>query len=226
MLFGHLWKHSTCPLQLLLGGSLKVMYLHNKIFVGALWKESTYTLKLLLGALWKQCTYTLQLLLGAPLKARNFTLQLLLWAPLEASKVPALFSVGGPFESGVLTCDMFCSTLYEWIISFSPKIRKIYARKTYRGGQKKGPRGKCLTRLPLTTPLIVVLTNMFLKSLGRIRKTLQLLSCCVCSLHIQYTTVTITTTYSSFKQCFQDDVSIFMNLSNMFLLNLLNLSNL
>ena len=160
------------------------------------------------------------------MKARNFTLQLLLWAPLEASKVPALFSVGGPFESGVLTCDMFCSTLYEWIISFSPKISKIYARKTYRGGQKKGPRGKCLTRLPLTTPLIVVLTNMFLKSLGRIRKTLQLLSCCVCSLHIQCTTVTITTTYSSFKQCFQDDVSIFMNLSNMFLLNLLNLSNL
>ena len=51
-------------------------------------------------------------------------------APLKAKYLHITVSVGGPFESGVLTYDLLCSTLYEWVISFSPKIRKIYSRNT------------------------------------------------------------------------------------------------
>ena len=87
------------------------------------------------GPLWKQITFKLQLLFGAPLKAKYLHIKI---------------SVRGPFESKVLAYDLLCSTLYEWIIRFSPKMRKIYARNTSRGAPKKGlGRGKCLACLLL-----------------------------------------------------------------------------
>ena len=70
-----------------------------------------------------QSTYTFQWLLGAPLKAKY---------------LHSTVSVGGPFESRVLTYDLLCSTLYVWIISFSSKLRKMYARNTSRGAPNKG----------------------------------------------------------------------------------------
>ena len=62
-------------------------------------------------------------------------------------------AVGSPFESRVLTSDLLCSTIYEWIISFSLKIRKIYAHKNSRGDPKEGgPRQvPCLPPLKHTT---------------------------------------------------------------------------
>jgi len=67
-------------------------------------------------------------------------LQLLLGAPFKAKYLHSTVSVGGPFESRVLTYELLCSTLYVRIISFSSKLRKIYARNTSRRGTKKrGP---------------------------------------------------------------------------------------
>jgi len=43
----------------------------------------------------------------------TFKLQLLLGAPLNAKYLHITVSVGGAFESGVLTYDLLCSTLYE-----------------------------------------------------------------------------------------------------------------
>jgi len=141
--WGPVWKQGAYTLQLLLSSSCESkVFTHCSCCWGPLWKQSTYTLQFVLGALsmkfeskvrthfsscwgplWKQITFKLQLLLRAPLKAKYLHITV---------------SVVGPFETKIPTCDLLCSTLYKWIISFSPKVRKIYARKTSRGGPKHG----------------------------------------------------------------------------------------
>jgi len=72
---------------------------------------------------------------------------------LKAKYLDTTVSVVGALENRILTCDLLWD---EWMLSFSPKVRKTYARNTSRGGpQKGGTRGKCLARLPLNTALII-----------------------------------------------------------------------
>jgi len=47
-------------------------------------------------------------------------------------------TVEGPFESRVVTYDLIGRILYEWVMNFSPKRRKIYDRNPREGPQKGG----------------------------------------------------------------------------------------
>jgi len=48
--------------------------------------------------------------------------------PLKSEHLNILVAVGGSFESGVTYLLMICfGVLYEWMVSFSPKMRKIFA---------------------------------------------------------------------------------------------------
>jgi len=67
---------------------------------------------------------------GGPSKADYLQIAVAVGAALTAKYLHITVSVGGAFESGVLAYDLLCSTLYEWVISFSPKLRKIYSRNT------------------------------------------------------------------------------------------------
>jgi len=106
------------------------------------------------GSLFENKEFYIAVAVGGPLKARSLHITIAVGAPLKAEYVHITVFVGGLFESRVLTYDQLCSTSLEWIISFSPEVRKIYAHNTSRGA-KKGARGKCLACLPLNTPLLI-----------------------------------------------------------------------
>ena len=75
-----------------------------------------------------------------PLKAHYLQIAVVVRGPFERKVLTYFSFFRGPFESRVLTYDLLCSTLYELIIGFSRKIKKIYACNTSRKGpQKEGP---------------------------------------------------------------------------------------
>ena len=144
LLFGPLSKNSTCILQLLLVARLKAWYLDITTAVVGLFESKEFYITVsfrgpsmkfesrvlthfsgVWGPLWKQNTYTLQL------------------------------RKGGLFESRVFAYNLLCSTLYEWIMRFSPKIRKILRVTPEGGPPKRGARDKCLARLSLNRPLTI-----------------------------------------------------------------------
>jgi len=123
---------------------VKARYLHSTVAVWGLFESKILThYTCCWGPLWKLSTYTLQFLLGAPSMKFNSRVHAYFsccWGPFE-SKVPAHYNFcREPFESKTLAYDLLCSTLREWIICLSPKIRKIYARNTSRGGPRQVPR--------------------------------------------------------------------------------------
>ena len=133
---------------------------HYNCCWGLLWQHSTYTLQLLLVAP-MQGICILKLLLGAPLKARYFNIIAAVGAALKVEYLHITVFVGGPFESRVVTFDLLCSTLYEWIIRFSSKLWKIYACNTLKGAPKKGgPEASASLPSPWNTPLLVVVISI------------------------------------------------------------------
>ena len=95
----------------------------------------------------KQSTYTFQQLLGAHLKRDYLQIAVAVGGHLKAQYLHITVSVGEPFESRVLTYDLLCCTLYERIISFSPKKGKFF-RTTSQGGPKKRGDPRQVPRLP------------------------------------------------------------------------------
>ena len=88
------------------------------------------------GPFWKQITFKLQWLLGAPMKAKYLHITV---------------SVGWAFESRLLAYDFLCSTLYEWIIRFSPKIRKNLCVQHIKGAAPKS--ASLASQVPRSPPL-------------------------------------------------------------------------
>ena len=122
LLLGARLKQGTYILRLLLGAPLKVEYLHNSFFQGPL--QRSFKAEYLHNSV----------VLGGPFESRLPSNCSCCWGPLWKQSTYRLVSVGGVFESRVFTYDLLCSTLYEWIIGFSPNIRKIYTRNTSKGG--------------------------------------------------------------------------------------------
>jgi len=136
--WGPLWKQGTYTVQLLLGAPLKAEFLHVSFFQGPL--QRSFKAEYLHNSV----------VLGGPFEKRLPSNCSCCWRPLWKQSICTLISVGGgAFESRVLGYDLLCSTLYEWILGFSPKIRKIYTRNTSRGAPKEGgPR-----QVPRSPPL-------------------------------------------------------------------------
>jgi len=99
---------------------------------------------------------------GSPFTEEYLHIAKAVEAPLKVECLHLTVAAGAPSEGGLLNYDLLRKILYERIIVFSLKMRKIYARNTSRarGGPNTGERDKCLARLPLNTRLLTLLTSI------------------------------------------------------------------
>jgi len=68
------------------------------------------------------------------LKAEYLQIGVDVGAPLKAKYLNITVSVGGALKAEYQTYDLLCD---EWMISISPKVRKMYAGNTSTGGPKR-----------------------------------------------------------------------------------------
>ena len=94
----------------------------------------------------------------APLEAEHLHItisHMLLGTLLKAKYIHIIKAIGRPLKWEYLLMIFFWKILHEWIMSFSPKVRKIFALNISRGGPKRGG-GEASASLPsLNTPLYV-----------------------------------------------------------------------
>jgi len=77
---------------------------------------------------------------GGPFEAEYLHITAAVGSPFESIARVGLHitvAVGGAFERTVLTYDLLRSISYEWILHFSPKMRKSYTRNTTTGPLKR-----------------------------------------------------------------------------------------
>jgi len=117
------------------GDPFEAWYLHIKIAIGGLFESKEFYIIITVGGPFEIKVLTHYSSCCDPLKEAEYVhISVAVGGPFESrlpsncncclgsfeSKVPAHYSFcAGPFESRVLTYDLLCSTLYEWVISFS-----------------------------------------------------------------------------------------------------------
>ena len=135
MVVGSLWKDGTCTLQLLFGSPLKAYYLHIAVAVGGRSESKVQYLHIKVAA-------------GGPFEIKVLTHHSCYWGPFASRILTHYGFCREPLWKQSTSYDLLCSTSYEWIINFSSKIRKIYARNTSKGASKKGGGPRQVPRLP------------------------------------------------------------------------------